>query len=249
MKKLTSLFIAIIAISMFSCSDPNEMYLDKIKQKVKEDALGIDMNYKNLDFIWVDTFFVKEEIKELTKKYDEKLTTIMKIKYYDTEFLFSKKYVTKKKYLELRNQENKFRKGSFNGDYCKYACENTDKSPWLLELCNQIKTTDSLINVYDEIKEGDLCFIKNVNWFYHRTDHFYSNKKGVELWNAVKEVTNELTHIKYEIDSLSKLDSNYVIHYKAFNKFKINNPILNNAEQELESHFYFDNKMNIIKRD
>lgn len=40
---------------MASCSSPNKEYIEKIKQQVKEDALGVEMNYKNISFEWTDT--------------------------------------------------------------------------------------------------------------------------------------------------------------------------------------------------
>jgi len=59
----------------------------------------------------------------------------------------------------------------------------------------------------------------------------------------------ELKALKVEIDSLSILNPNKVIYYKAFNTYKINNPILNGAEQELTKYFLFDDQFNIIGKE
>ena len=56
MKKL--LLILLPLTLLFGCSNPNAEYLSKIKQNLKENANGVELNYENIEFKWVDTLFV-----------------------------------------------------------------------------------------------------------------------------------------------------------------------------------------------
>ena len=55
MKKL--ILLLMLSATLMSCSEPNP-YLDKIKEKVKQDAMGIEMNYNSISFKWTDTLTV-----------------------------------------------------------------------------------------------------------------------------------------------------------------------------------------------
>ena len=60
MKKLIYLFLA---LTILACgSDSNQVYIDKVKQQVNKDAMGVEMKYKNVSFEWVDTLTVKKQL-------------------------------------------------------------------------------------------------------------------------------------------------------------------------------------------
>lgn len=136
----------------FSCSNKNQKFIDKIKEQVKEDALGIEMNYKNINFEWVDTLFVNEKLIHLNNINDESLQTILDFEYFvkdnfETGKLFSKEYLSKNRILELRNWEvevghpNKYGSWVKDGykDYLEFAFANRNASKYISELCNQIE--------------------------------------------------------------------------------------------------------------
>ena len=54
MKKLIYLFLTLLIVSC--SSDSNQVHIDKVKQQVKKSAMGVEMNYKNITFKWVDNF-------------------------------------------------------------------------------------------------------------------------------------------------------------------------------------------------
>ncbi|WP_299064286.1 hypothetical protein [uncultured Polaribacter sp.] len=256
MKKRKFIILGIL-VSLIGCSNPNQEYLEKIKNQVKEDALGVEMNYKNISFQWVDTLFVKEKLNLLKTNYKESLNTILDIEYFAQDNfkkgkLFSLKYLTKDRLEELRNWEKNERGIPFNKefkDYYEFAFANRNASKWTTELCNQIEKTDNLLTRFESLKEGNLELISNTLWYYKRMDDFNSNNSPNAIWERVNNKLIELKKLEKEIDTLSKLNPENVLSYKSLNHYKINNPILNNAEQELKKYFLFDSKFNIIGKE
>jgi hypothetical protein len=263
MKDVKIFLVGLLALTN-GCYNPNSEFINKIELQVKEDAMGVEMNYKNIAFEWTDTLFVKEQLINLKEQVDERIKKITDIEFYikdnfENGKIFTKEYLSKERFTELRNWElkvghpNKSRYGSLatwveDGykDYYDFAFANREASQWIAELCGQIEKTDSLLSNYDNLKEGNLDFIENVLWFYKRIDKFYSNNNPSDLWNKVENELLAIREIKFEVDSLSNLAPNNIIHYKAFNSYKINNPILNGAEQELKRYFIFNPKFEII---
>lgn len=110
------------------------------------------MNYKNINFEWVDTLFVNEKLIHLNNINDESLQTILDFEYFvkdnfETGKLFSKEYLSKNRILELRNWEvevghpNKYGSWVKDGykDYLEFAFANRNASKYISELCNQIE--------------------------------------------------------------------------------------------------------------
>lgn len=256
MKKINIIALGLIGL-LIGCSNPNQEYIEKIKQQVKEDAMGVEMNYENITFLWTDTLFVKEKLEKLQATYKERVNTILDIEFYvqdnfEKGKIFSGQYLTKKRVEELRNWEKNNRGIPFNkeyNDYYKFAFANRNASKWISELCNQIEETDSLLNEFENIEEGNLQLINNVLWYYNRIDNYNSNHKPNAIWEKVSIELGELKELKVEIDSLSILNPDKVIYYKSLNTYKINNPILNGAEQELKKYFLFDDQFNIIGKE
>jgi len=56
-----------------------------------------------------------------------------------------------------------------------------------------------------------------------------------------------LEELKTKKDSLLGQNANEIIEYKAYNIYKINNPLLNGTEVEVKKHFIFDKELNIIR--
>lgn len=266
MKKRHFLVLGMIGL-FFSCSNPNDIYIEKIKEQVKKDALGIEMNYQNISFDWTDTLFVKEQLSKVKDDYTTRLNVILNIEYFikdnfEKGKIFSKSYITKERYTELRNWETKVghpNKYSYGGDaiwveqgykdYFEFAFANRDGSSFISQLCLQIENTDDLLKKYDELEDGNLELMENVLWFYKRIDSYESSKNPDKIWSTVFDEIGELKVVKAEIDSLSSLPLDKVIYYKALNVYKINNPMLNSAEQELKKYFLFDESLQIIGKE
>jgi len=257
MMKMKIAFLALIGF-LVSCSNPNKVYIEKVKQKVKEDALGVEVNYKSLTFDWTDTLYVREKISEFEKVFGERLNVIIDFEYFvkdnfEKGKIFSKSYLTKSRLEELRNWEKNERGIPFDKeyeDYYAFAFDNRGASAWVSQLCNQIEETDSLLNVYEDIEEGDLSLLKNSLWYYKRIDNFHSKlNPEPQLWAQISDELDFLRETKSKIDSLSAIGADKVIYYKALNMYKINNPFLNGAEQEIKQYFLFDADLNIIGRE
>ena len=252
--KKTNLITLLILTLMVSCSNPNQEFIEKIEVQIKEDALGVDLNYENISFEWADTLFVKEQLSELQINFEEALDNIINLDYhvqdnFEKGKIFSQLYLSKSRIEELRNWEKNTRGIPFNdeyNDYYQFAFANRDGSKWISELCTQIEETDVLLQKFESIKEGDLALLKNVLWYYTRIDNFNSNGSPNKIWAKISTALEELTAIDVKVDSLLNINPNKVIHYKGFNKYKIINPLLNNASIEVERYFIFDNELKII---
>jgi hypothetical protein len=266
MRKSNILTFAIAAMTL-GCANPNAEYIEKINKQVKEDAMGVELNYENIQFQWTDTLRVGEKLASLDEQFNERLKSIMEIEFYvkdnfEKGKIFTKDYLTKDRFTELRNWELTVRnsnENSYDGqgslgsdnhkDYFEYAFANREASSWLSELCNQIEETDSLLTIYDELEDGNLGMIQNALWFYKRIESYHTDLKPSDLWDKVGTELTELKELKTEIDSLTSLDPLQVIHYKALNTYKINNPELNGAEQELKRYFIFNAQYKIIGKE
>ena len=225
--------------TLIACAESNP-YIDKIKIKVKEDALGVEMNYESISFQWKDTLTIGKQITKLTSQYDDGLNSILDISY------FSQDVLTKEWLVRLRNFENRVRntpKGYKN--YEAFAFANRKASSFISEFCDKIEETDQLLTDWENLGKGNLNLIKNALWYYEREDRYNSRSRGD--WDAVKGMVKELEKINAEKEILLGRDSNEIIEYKALNIYKINNPMLNGAEVELQKHFIFDKDSNIIR--
>ncbi|MDB4228804.1 hypothetical protein N9786_00760 [Flavobacteriaceae bacterium] len=235
MKKILLLSLA----TLISCSEANP-YLDKIKAKVKEDALGVEMNYESISFQWKDTLTIGKQITKVAAQYDDGLNSILDISY------FSEDLLTKESLIRLRNFENRVRnkpKGYKN--YEKFAFSNREASSFISNYCDQLEETDRLLSNWDNLGKGNLNVIKNALWYYEREDEYNSRSRGD--WNLVKNMVKELEELHSKKEALLERDSNEIIEYKALNVYNINNPMLNGAEVEVEKHFIFDKDLNIIR--
>jgi hypothetical protein len=197
---------------------------------------------------------VGERVSEYQNNYQKGLESILNLEHYVKDNykkgkLFSLTYITRNRLEELRNWEKNNRGIPFNreyNDYYQFAFSNRNASQWISELCDQIEETDRLLLEYDKLQEGDLQLIRNVTWYYKRIDDFHSNHNSEKIWGTVLEGINQLEEINSQIDSLTYLGLDKVIHYKALNTYKINNPIFGGTEQELSNYFLFDSNLNII---
>lgn len=220
MKKINLIALLFAGLAI-SCSNPNKEYIEKIKLKVKEDVMGVEMHYKNINFQWTDTLFVKERLSEIKQNYNDRLNTVLDLEYYAKDNfekgkVFSKSYLTKNRVEQLRNWEKNNRGIPFNKeykDYYKFAFTNRDASEWISELCAQIEETDSLLNNYESIKEGNLKLLENVLWYYIRINDYYSNHNPDEIWTKVSAEFAQLREMEVKIDSLSTLNPEQVIYY------------------------------------
>ncbi len=245
MKKILYIFLTVLIVA---CSgDLNQIHIDKIKQQVKKDAMGIDLNYKNVTFKWVDTLTVKKQLTILNTEYEKGISVILKSPY------FSKDVLTKKELISLRNWENGIRNTPFifNGkkykNYEGFAFANRDMSSFITDLSNQIEISDKLIKNWDNLGKGNLELIKNANWYYKRKANY--NGTSEDFFNSVTTLVLALKETQTKINSLSDLNPNDIIEVKALNNYKINNPILNGAEVDVTKYFIFDKDYNIIRNE
>lgn len=253
-KMRISLLILVLFALFTSCSNPDKIYIDKIEDHVREGALGMDMNYKSISFEWVDTLFVKDEISELEDVVSKGMDLLLNFEYFvkdnfEPGNIFSLSYITKDRLIELRNWEKNNRGIPFNedyNDYYEFAFANRTASGWISELCDQIEKTDSLLNVYDKIENGDISLLKNVLWYYERIDNYESNNIPDRIWSTIAQHIDNLSKGQAELERLQSQNPQSVVHYKALNKYTINNPLFGGAEVQLARHFYFDKDFNII---
>ena len=197
MKKLIYLTLTILIVAC--SSDINQVHIDKIKQKVKKDAMGIDLNYKNVTFEWIDTLTVKKQLSFLNTSYDEGINSILKSSF------FSQDVLTKEKLITLRNWENGMRDTPFKYDGKKYknyegfALNNRDLSPFITDLCNQIEISDKLLENWSNLEEGNLKLIKNTNWYYKRKANY--NGTSIDFYNSINNLVELLEELKIKIES------------------------------------------------
>ena len=243
MKKLV--FLLGLAIATISCSSNGE-YIDKIKLKVKNDAMGVEMNYKSISFQWIDTLTVKKQLAEGIAQYEEEVKPLLDYS------PFSEEVLTKEKLVELRNWENKQRGTPFNfsgtkyKNYEEFAFANRDLSSFISDLCDQIEKTDKILTEWDNLGKGNLELIRNAIWYYERQDGYY-NTSPKTIWKSAITLIDELEKLQVENDRLSEMDANEVMEYKALNNYTINNPLLNGAEVDVKRYFIFDKELNIIR--
>ena len=241
---MKNILFLLVIVTTISCSSNGE-FTEKIKQKVKTDALGIEMNYKSISFQWIDTLTVNKQLNKGLAAYKESLIPLLNYSYFSDEVL------NKEKLIELRNWENEQRdtpfvfSGKKYKNYEEFAFANRNLSSFISDLCNQIEKTDEILNEWDNLEEGNLDLIKNAIWYYERQDKYYGNSKPI--WKSAITLIGELEKLQAENDILSKMDANEVMEYKALNNYKINNPILNGAEVEVSKYFIFDKELNIIR--
>ena len=50
-----------LAMTIAACESPTKRYEDKIAQLVKNDAMGFEVNYKSLEFEWIDTLTIESK--------------------------------------------------------------------------------------------------------------------------------------------------------------------------------------------
>tara|TARA_B110000261_G_C13019165_1_gene331375 strand:+ start:125 stop:871 length:747 start_codon:yes stop_codon:yes gene_type:complete len=243
MKKLIYLTLTILIVAC--SSDINQVHIDKIKQKVKKDAMGIDLNYKNVTFEWIDTLTVKKQLSFLNTSYDEGINSILKSSF------FSQDVLTKEKLITLRNWENGMRDTPFKYDGKKYknyegfALNNRDLSPFITDLCNQIEISDKLLENWSNLEEGNLKLIKNANWYYKRKANY--NGTSIDFYNSINNLVELLEELKIKIVPISEMNPNDIIESKALNNYTINNPIMNGIEVDINKYFIFDKDYNIIR--
>ena len=238
------LFLLVIATAI-SCSSDGE-FTEKIKQKVKTDALGVEMNYQSISFQWIDTLTVNKQLTKGLAAYEEMLNPLLD---YSS---FSEEVLNKEKLIELRNWENEQRNTPFmfSGkkykNYEEFAFANRDASTFISDLCYQIEITDKILNEWDNLEKGNLDLIRNAIWYYERQDKYY-NTNSKPIWKSAITLIDELEKLQAENDRLSKMDANEIMEYKALNNYKINNPLLNGVEVEVSKFFIFDKELNIIR--
>lgn len=258
MRQKINIFISFL-ILFYGCSNPNSEFIAKIKQQVKKDANGVELNYKNIKFEWTDTLYLKQQLQTLNEEFINRLKTITNFEYYipdnfEKGMIFTKDYLTKDRLIELRNFQNKVREYMYpKSDYETYYewlfTDDNCESEWCNTLRNEIFYIDSIINNYNDLEESDLDFLKSICWHYKFIDSYYSDKSPDVIWDKISTEISELKEINEVIDSLSNIDPHMIINYKALNTYKINNPILNGAEQELTKYFIFNSQFEIIGKE
>lgn len=251
---------SILALIAISCTNPNEQFTSQIKEKLKKDANGIELNYKSISFNWVDTITNYDSVTSLITVQNVLKQQVLEKniqKILGKEFIFSKEYVTVEKLKQWRNfevewghpnkslilnSEASWVKDGYK-DYVEFALDNRDLSPFISELCTNINRIDSLITNYDDIDGFCPTLIKTSLWSLWREYTFmgYSKRDELkEIYMETEKIMKEINSLSKSIDELNQLGDEFVHFYIGENKYKINNPFINNAEQELTKKFKFD---------
>lgn len=248
MKRLTILIFSVLIILAWGCNseqsqspiipeETNEQHTEKIRQRVKEDALGLEMNYKSISFEWQDTLYVSEVIKSIQN-------LVVSLPDVESVEIFSDEFITKENLLKLRNWEDNKRGVPFNKEYRLYtdfAKNNTDKSAWLKELSDRIAKTDEILSKWDSVSvvENNSIVWLHLIEYYRTIDKFYTSRPQLtELWDELEA----------QINNIKGKAPNDVVSYRALNVFTINNPAFNSVEQELKQYFVFNSDFEIIDR-
>ena len=243
------LFIPLL-IYITSCSDPDQQYINSIEQVVYDNALSVNMNYRSQEFKWIDTLYVTDMQLQAKMDYNKLLDEIVSFEYFVSDNMLkgnilSLSYITKDRLSDLREWERLIGHSSHSGDYYEFAFAHRNSSNFLSELTSNLELTESLLAVYDQIREGNTDLLRNVTWYYSRIDK-YENNQPAPIWDKVYKSIGALDATKYRLDSLMALEGTDIIHYKAYNRYLIDNLVLNNATVEVKKYFMFDSKLSII---
>ncbi len=253
------LAITAIAFAIVSCSNPNKPYTEKIQTYLSNQFDGLDINYQSKSFSWIDTVYVADSLESLKATFDEGINMITNAHIYvpditdNKEQVFSKAFITKGKYEEIRNWEDNYArpKSLYSHDgypnYIEFAKAKRTESEWLEEFSSQIEQTDSLLNVYNELEDGNLIFINNLLWYYKRIGKFYNSQYSSPMLDNVSGVLDSLNTLNHKINELSRLPQDQVIFYVAKDEFTIDNPRFNGTEQSLKATAFFDNDNNVVR--
>lgn len=243
-----------LVLALVGCTNPNEEYIETIRLHIKTEANGVEMNYESLEFKWIDTLHVHEQVTALTQLYADNLKAVIGLEtFIKDDFIpgkvFSKNYLTLDRFKQLRDWEKIIRGVPFDeefSDYYAFAFSNRTSSPFISELCDQLEKSDSLIQHFESIEEGNLALLSNVLWYYQRIDYYESNGQPNPIWDTVRSALNDLNAIQQSIDSLSQMDPQQVLEYKAYNAYQVNNPAYNGALQEVKKNYIFNPTFSII---
>ncbi len=206
---------------LFGCSNPNQEYITNLENYSNNNDLGLDIDFKVLDFKLIDTVYQKDQANDLKGFIDSVTVQLNSLPF------------TKEDLTQLRWQEKELRR------YPEYYTDVVDNdemnSPWLNELRPILKRTDIVLDNFDEsdILEKYYLYL----WFKKRESHYYQlaiKSKYDQLMSIVSECQSKAV----EIESLEK-DPDKLVYYLANVNFSQINPILNNAEQKLNRDYKF----------
>ena len=229
--------LLLLIFTLVSCN-PNKEFIEKISSRLSDDALGVDLHYKSLEFEFIDTLY----IGELQTEAQDDLSAIK----HDLGSVptLSEVSLTLDLLKKLRNQELELRG---NNSYYDFLFSDDCYSDWCETLRNQINQTDKLIEEFPTMTD-ELPYWNNIVWYHIRREQFYGNSDKVEFWNSVQDAIDEATLLQTKVDSLAAFPENTVVNYTAHNRYEIVNPLLNNVKQTLDEYFIFSKDMELVGR-
>lgn len=226
---MKSLLLFALVLIVSSCSNPNEEFINKLKQEKIDNALGIDLKYKVVKFEMLDTLFNQEVADSLKIFLTDNLKSIKQIDLNKNEFI---KYRNQEQ--NLRDDENYYDDVVFN--------DNND-SKWLRELKAILIRTDKLLSDFENI--NILEKFELYSWYNRRYWQFNMNSQYEESFNVLYEKALNLKELEKEISELQK-DPIKIVHYKTRVNYTQVNPLLGGAKQNLTEIKYFDGNKNLL---
>jgi len=210
--KLTMIVFLFVNLLLTGCTNK------KLKQSFLdyrlEQSMGIKMDHQILDFEVLNTVTNKESVTDDWQLIND---FIKKIK-------FDNNYLDK-----FLNQENKFRSNSKNLDYYKFAQENKGLSQWIDDYLEIMQVG---LNVKQKGIENATVSEKMqiIIWYEKRQESYYSRHPEI-FPLSIDEIKN--------IESIMNGEEQDE-YFRVRIKYIFKNPILNNAEVQLEEIYHYD---------
>lgn len=257
MKKIIYLAFMLLIIG---CSNPNQEYLNSIEEYLTDSAMGLELNYKSIEFEIVETITFQDRIDSLHQSFEQLFNQLTELEFYVRDDIgegkiFSLDFLTKDRLTKIRNWEKNWRGVPFRGaggtmysDYYEFAKENPQLSDWIVDLNNHIDRIDSILENYDDLNQINLNIIETVYWFYLRIENYYTSRNPGEVWVLIGEQINNLNVIETEINTLKENQPDEIYHIKAVNKYTVDNPMFGGTKQTSMEDFYFDKDLKVIRR-
>lgn len=209
MKKIVSIFIAIIAVLSCTKKVSNNIENTLIK-KVYEETENIK-KYKTEKISVIDTITVADEMLNFEKSF--------------SKLFFEKNIET---FTKRRNQEFKEFGRSKNYEEEIMRGELKDASPWCTEIREITEKADSILKNWDNVNVYDYDYVFVNLWYLRRHAGFYGN---YEYKYAFNSLLNTLPNYKKDFEyykELSSLPKNNILYYNIEYVYSYLNTLINN---------------------
>lgn len=206
---------------MLSSCDKHKELKESLVFYLKDQSMGIVMDYKINDFIVLDTISNKDQVFE---KWE-----------YITNFVENANF--NEEYLErFLNQENNKRSIP---NYYEFAKKNKGASEWI---DNYLYVMQIGIKIKERgIENSSITeLVQIIDWYAKRENHYYGINQYEEFLMDIRDV-----------EEIEKIINGEELneYFRVRVKYSFNNPIINNALMELEEIYRYDMQGNCIGED